>query len=207
MPLPPLPPSEDTFTTLLKWGRPIVNQHYPNESKQADCITTLIDTAEQRLPDTSKTRHNKNILTGKATQVVKYLWKNTDPHIKLRASTEKEDERRFKPHAEYIQDHRQYLLDRVSGRDQEAAGRILDLLLRHHGRVAAVELYHNKGTNPICGHYRQWRRIRQALDLVALVDYEKPHQGRGTCRQYGLAAAHYTVQGRCGEHTRVDMKG
>ena len=79
-------------------------------------------------------------------------------------------------------------------------------LLLHHGRVAVVELYHNKGTNPICGHYRQWRRIREALGVVALVDYEKPIQGRGTCRQYGLQVAHYYVQGSCGELTGLQTK-
>jgi len=70
--------------------------------------------------------------------------------------------------------------------DRIVAAQILDLLLEHHGRLAAVELYHTSGEKPICGHYRQWRRIRDALGLVVLDDYEKPVVGRGKCRQYGF---------------------
>jgi len=85
VPPTPLSPSADTFTTLLRMGRTIVNQVYPDDSKRMDCISELIQTAEQQLPSTSKTRQNNNILTAKARQVVNYLWDHTDVNIKIRA--------------------------------------------------------------------------------------------------------------------------
>ncbi len=189
VPLSPLTPSEDTFTSLLKWGRAIVNEHYPNEGKKQRCIEELMNTATQQLPECSQTRCNNRILTLKAKQVVDYLWNNTCRKIKGNAVTEEEDKQRFEPHSKYISEHRTELLEKVKSRDKAVANQLLDLLVKHNGRLAVVQIYHTNGDNPVCSHYRQWRRIRDALGLVTLVDYTKPGEGKGTCKQYGFKVA------------------
>jgi hypothetical protein len=186
VPLSPLSPTSDTFISLLKWGRPIVNKHHPDESRRQDCIAELVAVAEQNLPAGSRTRQQNDILAAKAQQVVNYLWSHTDPNIKIQTTTLTEDSARFEPHARHICDHRDDLIQAVEERDRRAANQILDLLRKHHGRIAVVELYHTSGKGRICGHYRQWRRIRDAMGIVTIEDYEKPVRGRGKCRQYGI---------------------
>ncbi len=185
--LPPLPPQDNTLLKLQKWGRSIINKYYPDMTKMDLCLAELIATADKKLPVTSKTRQDSSLLHSKAQSIIDYLWFHTDKNIRCKSASQEEDAERFLPHKNYLINNRDELLAMVPSRLRIAAGKILDLLIKHDGRVAAVAIYHEKG-NRICA-YRNWKEIQKCWGLTTLVNYEKSgeHQ-KGSCKQWGIGS-------------------
>jgi len=182
--LPPLPPHGDTFEALLKWGRPIVNEVYPDTMKLQDCVTELLTTAREHLPSVSRTRQDTTLLRKKAEGIIQYLWDTTKTEWVGKKRVDDEDIARFAPHASYIRDNRRDLIDMLPTKLHKASDEILSLMLKFNGRVAVTMIYHAKG-NRICA-YRNWKLIRDAWRMVTLVEYEKASGNKGTCRQWGF---------------------
>lgn len=181
-------PQGNTFDRLLQWGSKMVRDYLPEDIQGMEAA--LVEYAGIHLPESSGTRGDAGLLACKAKQVASYLLRTYDPRIKTR--DDNGDKERFALHAEYILGHRDELIKRVPMRLREAAHRILDLLIAHHGRVAAVSIYHAHPT-PICT-FRNWRTIQSCWQLATIVDYKKPVHGNGTCKQWGFA---HLVGGEC----------
>ncbi len=94
---------------------------------------------------------------------------NTKPEWIGKGRTDEADALRFAPHAAYIEDNRDELIEAVPQRLRVAGGKILDLMLKFHGRVAANQIYHGIPT-PICT-FRNWRVIRDVWKLATMVEY------------------------------------
>lgn len=185
--LPPLPPQDNTLLKLQKWGRSIVSKHYPDVSKKDLCLSELVATAEKKLPLTSKTRQDSSLLHSKAQSIVDYLWGHTDTNIRCNSASQQEDVERFLPHKNYLISNRDELIAMLPPRLRKAANKILDLLIKHDGRVAAVAIYHEK-RNRICA-YRCWKEIQSCWGLTTLVNYEKSgEQQKGSCKQWGIGS-------------------
>lgn len=162
-----------------------MNEHYPKNAMVEFCASELVRRAGKELPTASRTRQDDAMLQQKAEGIISYLWTHTGVASAEKCKMDEEDARRFKPHADYILSHRSSLLNMIPERLQGAADRILDLMLERNGRVAAVSIYHDKET-PI-STYRNWKRIQALWGLTTLVEYRKPVQGKGTCKQWGFA--------------------
>ncbi len=181
---PPIAPHGDTFDALLKWGRPIVNKVYPDSTQMSDCVRALVATAEEHLPSVSRTGQDSVLLRQKVEGIVNYLWANTKPEWVGKRRNDNEDATRFEPHAVYIRDNRQVLIDALPDRLRKAGNAILDLLLKYNGRVAATAIHHGK--RPHVCTYRNWKRIRDLWGIVTLVEYVKAFGDKGTCKQWGF---------------------
>jgi hypothetical protein len=177
--------TDDTFVTMLKWGRPIVNRSFPDDRKRGQCIEQLKAYVRDNLRRPSRTRDNPSLLHHRATQVVDYLWTHTSGSAARRAVADNEDRDRFKPHADFLEQKRKELIESVPQQLRPATAQILEMMIQYDGRLAATVIYHPSGQTRVCNQ-RQWMRIRECLRLVELVDYEKPDAGRGKCKQWGF---------------------
>lgn len=184
--LPPLPPQDNTLLKLQKWGRSIISRHYPDVTKKDLCLSQLVATAEKKLPATSRTRQDSSLLHAKAQRIVDYLWFHTDTNIRCSSASQLEDAERFMPHKKYLVYNRNELIAMLPARLWKAATKILDLLIKHDGRVAAIAIYHEK-RNRICA-YRSWKEIQKCWGLTTMVNYEKRcKEDKGVCKQWGFA--------------------
>ena len=68
--------------------------------------------AQNNLPSASRTKSDLALLKSKAESIIDFLWGTTDPTM-MKGNDDPQNTERFRPHREYLLQHRTELLDHV----------------------------------------------------------------------------------------------